>query len=109
MAKAPPEFVLTLQDRLAALGPVDCKRFFGGWGFTTDGQLFAMAMKERLYLRVDEALRRALLAEGQEPFGYLKRSGRVTVERFYEAPEACLDDDDALLDWAARAIAAAGR
>lgn len=107
MAKAgPSEFVLTLQERLAPLGPVEVARLFGGWVFRLDGRQFAVVLKDRLYLCVDGALRDALRSAGQEPFRYAKRSGEVTVERFYEAPETCLDDDDTLLDWARRAVAA---
>lgn len=103
---APPEFVRFLRDQMDALGPVECRRFFGGWEFRLAGTQFAMMIRDTLYLRVDDALRQALIAAGSTPFSYSKRARVVVVERYYTAPEACLDDHDALVDWAGRAFGA---
>ncbi|MDF2235234.1 TfoX/Sxy family protein [Albimonas sp. CAU 1670] len=108
MARAPSEFVLYVEDALGALGPVERTRFFGGWSFVLRGTRIAYVLRDRLLFPVDAALRRTLIAEGCGPFAYEKGGRTVVVERFYEAPSACLDDPDALLDWAGRAAAAAG-
>lgn len=110
MAKTtPPEFVRHLHEQLAPLGEVECRRFFSGWGFRRAGVQFAVVLRETLYIVVDDRLRQELVAIGSEPFSYTEKSGPVTVERFYAAPEDCLDDAEALIDWANRAIAAAAR
>lgn len=107
MAKAtPPEFVQHLYEQLASLGDVECRRFFGGWGFRCAGVQFAVVLRQTLYVVVDETLRRDLIDAGSEPFSYTKKTGPVTVERFYAAPEDCLDDPDVLRHWARRAIEA---
>ena len=108
MAKAPSEFVLYLEDALGELGPVERTRFFGGWSFSMRGARFAYVLRGKLYFPVDAPLRAALAAEGCGPFEYEKRGRTVTVARFHEAPSACLDDPDALLEWAARSARAAG-
>ncbi|WP_339950453.1 TfoX/Sxy family protein [uncultured Albimonas sp.] len=108
MAKAPSEYVLYLEDELAALGPLERTRFFGGWSFAMRGARFAYVLRGRLYFPVDEALRAALEAEGCGPFEYEKGGKVVTVTRFFEAPSACLDDPETLRDWAARAARTAG-
>ena len=103
-----PEFVLMVEETLAPLGLIERKRFFGGWSFAIDGGRFVYLLRGALYLSADEALRQALREEGCGPFRYLKGGREIVVEKFYEAPGACLDDPDALRDWAARAGRAVG-
>ncbi|OCP09710.1 MULTISPECIES: TfoX/Sxy family protein [unclassified Ensifer] len=107
MAKAAPSaFVLHLRDELADIGFVQIERFFGGWAYLVADRRFAVSIKDRLYFRVDQPLREALAAAGCQPFTYDKGGKTVTVHRFYEAPPDCLDDRDALVHWAERALAA---
>ncbi|MCF8482724.1 MAG: TfoX/Sxy family protein [Rhodospirillum sp.] len=107
MAKTrPPAFVLGILDVLDRVGPVEVKRLFGGWAYTHGGEMFAMVLADQLYFRVDDALRAALEAEGSFPFTYEKAGKVITVGKFLSAPDACLDEDDLLVDWACRAMAA---
>lgn len=107
MPAAPvPENVRHLHEQLSELGAVECRRFFGGWGFRRHGVQFASVLRGRLYLHADATLRAALADAGSEPFRYEKKGRTVTVERFQSMPEEALDDPEALLDWARRALAA---
>ncbi|CAN7379519.1 MULTISPECIES: TfoX/Sxy family protein [Ensifer] len=107
MTKAQPSaFVTHIHEELADIGPVDIGRFFGGWAYLVADRQFAISIKDRLYFRVDQPLRDALLSEGCQPFTYNKGGKPVVVHRYYEAPVTCLDDRQALLHWSARAIAA---
>jgi DNA transformation protein len=107
MAKAtPPDVVLQIQEILDRAAPTEVKRLFGGWAFLRDGEMFAMHLGDQLYFRADAALRAALEAEGAEPFTYRKKDKMVTVGKFLSAPDACLDDEDLLLAWGRRAMAA---
>lgn len=110
MKAEPPGLVAHIVDVLQDLGPVDCRRFFGGWGLRLHGVMFAWVTRaEDLYFSVDEALRGELIAAGCVPFSYAKAKGVVVTQKFYAAPAGCIDDPDELCAWAARAIAAAGR
>jgi DNA transformation protein len=100
----PTGLVAHIVDVLGRLGPVECVRFFGGWALRVDGVMFAMVMREELYLTVDDALRADLVAAGCEPFSYAKGGSRVITSKLYAAPGGCLDDPDDLCSWAARAI-----
>lgn len=62
----PPELLRHIPEQLALLGNIECRRFLGGRGFRCHGQQFAVAMRERLYLLVDDGLRRELVAAGSE-------------------------------------------
>ena len=46
-------------------------------------------------------------AAGSQPFSYATRKGRVTVGALFAAPEALLDDEEELREWARQSIAAA--
>ncbi|MCI4661952.1 MAG: TfoX/Sxy family protein [Neomegalonema sp.] len=105
-AKALPAYVAHLHDLMTSIMPVSASRMFGGHVFRADGTLIASVIKDQLYLRVDEALRAELKAQGSRPFTY-QRSGReIIVERWYSAPEGADEDPDILRPWLERALAA---
>jgi len=102
---APPTGIAAyVIDCLADVGPVECRRFFGGWGLRLHGTQFAMVMEDQLYFSVAESFRIELKVEGCVPFSYGKRGRTIVVEKYYTAPLACLDDVDELCRWAIRAI-----
>jgi DNA transformation protein len=104
MAKPRPELVDYYADVFAPLGAVEVDRLFGGWRYRLNGRAFAFVVGGALHFRVGEALRAELEARGGKPFSYPKRSGRVMITRFVSAPEADLEDEDALRGWALRVL-----
>lgn len=92
---------------LLPLGPVETRRFFGGTGLLLDGTLFGFVHGGELWLRVDEAGRRAFEAAGARPFSYRTATREVTVGAYWAAPEEVRLVPEVLHDWAARALAAA--
>jgi DNA transformation protein and related proteins len=104
MAAKKPDQVIYFEDLFMALGPVETKRFFGGWQFSIGGKQFAGYMRSTLYFRVDTNLAAALQDAGSEPFWYDRRDRRVIVNAYQSAPESALDDDEELLRWAALVI-----
>jgi DNA transformation protein len=106
MARPKPEIIDYLEEAFAPLGAVDTARLFGGWQLRSAGRPFAVVLGGTLYFRADEGLRAELEAAGSRPFRYAKAKGPVTIGRFMSAPEADMDDPDALLGWARKALAA---
>src|SRR5262245_52402796 len=105
---APPDPLRDLLlDALSPLGPIAARRFFSGTGFTYDGTFFAMIIRGTVYMRVDDGNRPGYEAAGGRPFSYATRKGRITVGAFYTLPEALLDDEEELREWARASIAAA--
>ena len=99
------ELVEHLADLLTPLGRVSWRRFFGGHGLCLGAVQFAFVIDGVVYLRADEKLARELEARGGEAFRYDTRKRRVRVASYWSVPD--LDDEDAVVGWSRRALAAA--
>jgi DNA transformation protein len=82
------------------------KRMFGGTGIYAEGKMFAIAMGDELYFKVDEESRADFEELGSGPF---IPSERQTIRSFYEVPAEAAADDAEFVAWARRAIDAARR
>ena len=102
-------FVGHIEDLLAPLGPVVCRRMFGGWGFYCGGLFFAIADDDRVWLKVDDETRDAFLRAGSEPFVYVGKGRREVSLSYYTAPDLALEDPESMLPWARMALEAARR
>lgn len=95
-----PEFV---QDQLAGLGGVACRRMFGGHGLYRGPTFFGILYKGRLYFKTDESSRTEYLAHGMQPF---RPNAKQTLKNYYEVPPEVVEDGETLAAWARRALAA---
>ena len=93
-----------LETRFAALPDLDVRRLFSGAGLYSSDVIFGIYFRDRLFFKVDDSTASDFLSRGAEPF--CPRPGQ-TLGRYYEVPPEVADDDDELLTWARRAIAAA--
>lgn len=93
-----------LEARFAALPDLDVRRLFSGAGLYSADVIFGIYFRGCLYFKVDATTADDFLARGAEPF--CPRPGQ-TLGRYYEVPADVADDDDELIAWARRAIAAA--
>lgn len=82
-----------LRDVLDDLGTVVCKRYFGGTGIWIDGVLVGAVLGGVFYLRVDANEAETLKSSGARPFSYSTKRGRVTVGKYYSAPDDLMDDE----------------
>jgi DNA transformation protein len=102
------EFADFVIGQMAALGPVQARRMFGGFGLYRQGLMFALIVDDRLYFKTDEHNRQAFLGRGLGPFTYAARGREVRVD-YHEAPAEVFDDPAAMAEWAAGAHACARR
>ena len=97
-----------VRELLAGMGPLTIKRFFGGGGVYADGVMFAMIADDTLHLKVDDALKRDLEAQGSGPFLWTPatgpKAGQTLALGYWRLPEATLDDPDEAVRWARRAL-----
>jgi DNA transformation protein and related proteins len=95
-------------DLFANYGPITLRRFFGGEGVCSGDIMFGMVFGERIYFKTDENTRQTFLAEGCEPFSFVKSSaGETVVTGWYAIPDRLYDDPEELARWARQACAVA--
>ena len=103
------EYVDWLAERFAPLGPVTRKRMFSGVCLYVDDAVVAVVLGGGLFFKSDDGNAAAFDAEGCEPFRYSRGDREITVNSFRRCPDAALDDDDVMLDWARISLEAGRR
>lgn len=103
-----PPFLDHCAELLGTLGTVRTRRMFGGWGLYADGTFVALIVRDRLYLKTDEATRDGFAAAGCEPFVHTA-PGRPVTTSYWSAPPAALESAAAMAPWARDALGAALR
>lgn len=102
------EFV---KELFAGVGPVQIKRMFGGAGGYADGVMFLLLADDTIYLKVDDALKTELGAEGCGPFVWEPQSGPRAGEEldlgYWRLPDSALDDPEEAAMWGRKALAVA--
>lgn len=101
-------FISYLVDSMHALGPVQAKRMFGGHGMFLDGLMFALVIDDQIYLKADKLTANHFIQLGLERFTYMKKDKRCYIN-YYQMPDECLDDNDALVSWCGKAYEVAMR
>lgn len=85
-------------ERIGPLGDVTSKKMFGGHGIFESGKMFAIVDSAGdLFLKAGEANQDRFEAAGAEKHGRMP---------YWSIPADVLDDDAALQEWTAAAIAA---
>jgi DNA transformation protein and related proteins len=101
-------FVRELFD---GVGRVEVKRMFGGAGAWCDGVMFLLIADDTIHIKVDDALKAELRAEGCGPFVWEPQSGPRAGEKidlgYWRLPDAALDDPDEAAVWGRKALAVA--
>lgn len=85
-----------LVDALGSLGDVTSKRMFGGYGIFGDGVMFALVDSSGVpHLRTDESTTTQFDDAG---------SAKHSRMPYWSIPDAVLNDDTSLLQWAKSAL-----
>ncbi|ASM71996.1 MULTISPECIES: TfoX/Sxy family protein [Roseobacteraceae] len=93
-------------DLLRDVGPMSTRRMFGGMGFYTDGQIFALLMSDgRLMLKGVGAMQARFDDLGMVRWTYQRPGQKAAAMPYWELPDSALDDPDAATGLARQAIA----
>jgi len=103
MAKPPDPFHDYVAELFDQLGHLSIRRMFGGAGVYAHGVMFALLADEVIYLKVDDALKADLEAEGSGPFTF-EMKGKSAQMNYYNLPDSAADDADEACGWARRAL-----
>lgn len=93
-----------LAHRLAEIGDIECKRFFGGYALYHAGVQFAMVMKGSVYFHVNDTTRINYQQQQSQAFHYVSKTKDIMVNRYFEVPVNPLESDTELVAWAREAI-----
>jgi DNA transformation protein and related proteins len=102
------DFVAHCSDLLSSVGATTARAMMGGHLVYAGAHPIALVYDERLYLKTDAATQPAFVAAGSVPFTYELR-GKPVQMSYWSAPEAALDDPEAMAPWARLAAEAAAR
>jgi DNA transformation protein len=92
-------------DLFADLGPVTCRKMFGGLGVYLDGTIFAVKMSDgTLRLKGAGDMSAAYDDAGWEKWTYTRKDGAASSMPYWTIPDALLDDPEACCDWARQAL-----
>ena len=99
-------FVQFVVDQLIALGQVESRAMFGGYGLYCGGAFFGIVHADRVYFKTDAASRKEYEAAGMEPF---RPSAAQTLKNYMEVPPNALEDAAELVRLAEAAVVIAQR
>jgi len=93
-------------DLFHHFGRINMRRMFGGEGIYAGDQIIGLVVDDRLYLKTTDSNRADFLAEGCEPFTYMRGKKRMATS-YYAVPERLSDDSEEFCQWARKAHVAA--
>lgn len=94
-------------DQLAPLGDVVIKRMFGGAGLYFEGKMFGLIDDDTVFLRVDDETRAEFVERHMPALRPVASDPGKVSQNYYQLPVEVLEDSEALLIWARRAVVAA--
>ena len=98
-----------IRELFSAFGPISVRRMFSGAGLFAEGVMFALRIRDDIFLKADAETIPALKAEGSRPFTYETKKRRVVVNSLWRLPDRLLDDPEDLANFAHAALKAAHR
>jgi DNA transformation protein len=102
------EFVQSLSEVFERFGRIVARRMFGGHGIYHDGRMFALVIRDTLYLKSD-AGNVADFDRLQLPPFQFERDGKTMTMSYRQAPAELFEDRDEAAQWARLAWEAALR
>ncbi len=101
-------FADSLHETFERFGRIDIRRMFGGFGIYHEGRMFALVIRDTLYLKSDADSAAHFDRLNLPPFIY-ERQGRQMPMSYREAPPELFEDREEAAVWGRRAYEAALR
>ncbi len=98
-----PDYVL---EQLTSFGGVAARHMFGGSGLFKSGVMFGLIAESELYFKVDDTNRADFETKKSHAFTYEARGRKIALSYWF-VPEDVIEEPALLVQWAAKAYAAA--
>ena len=102
------QFVESLHEVFERMGRIEARRMFGGYGIYHDGRMFALVVRDTLYLKADAHTLAEFDKRKLPAFAY-ERRGQLTETSYRQAPEEIFEDREEAGRWGRMAWEAALR
>lgn len=90
-----------LVEQLQPAGDLECRSMFGGHGLYSNGIIFGILFKGRLYFKTNAETRPTYELHGMKPF---RPNVRQRLKSYYEVPAEVIENTTTLTAWANEAI-----
>lgn len=102
------EFVDFVLEQMLFVQGLQVRAMFGGYGLYQDDHIFAMIVKDTLYLKSDAIVQRDFEEKYLQPFSYVAQGKSVTL-RYFEAPPEVFEAPDSMRNWVEKVLGASIR
>jgi len=102
------EFLDYVLEQMSFIRGLHVRAMFGGYGIYRDDYVFAIIVKDVLYLKSDPVVQREFEENGLQPFTYVARGKPVNM-KYFEAPPEVFDEPDAMRVWVEKGLGASIR
>jgi DNA transformation protein len=102
------DYLQYVLEQLADLSDVTSRRMFGAFGLYRDGVFFGLISDDTLYFKVGDATRDDYESRGMGRFKPYRDRPGLSMS-YYEVPADVLEDVEALVAWAKRAVTVAAQ
>lgn len=100
------EYLAYVLEQLAGMGRLTSRRMFGGAGIYCSELFFALIFKDQLYFKVNDTTRPEYEKRGMERFRPYADRPHLSMT-YYTVPVEVLEDNEQIIEWGKRAVAAA--
>lgn len=105
--KCHSEYLNYLVECMAFIQDLRVRAMFGGYGLYQDDLIFAIVVKDVLYLKSDAAIRNEFTRRGLRPFAYTVWSDKSVTMQYFEAPPDVFEQPEIMQEWTQKALGAA--
>lgn len=97
------QYVDYVLDQLEGIGHLSVKSMFGAMGLYHEDLMFGIIEKDVLYFKVNAVSVRRYQEYRCNPFEYT-RAGKICQLKYYQVPDAVMDEAEQLKAWAIEAM-----
>jgi len=103
-----PEFLDYVLEQMSFIRGLHVRAMFGGYSIYQDDLIFAIIVKDVLYLKTDAVVQSDFDEKGLLPFTYVAKGKFVSIQ-YLEAPPKEFEEPNSMREWVEKALDASIR